>query len=136
MYLRESLRPISIAGTGDSQQKLRSTWVPIFAIMSSTIHMKKDIKKRIVISVLAGSLLAIASFGIRHVKTGGYPIIAAGYPVTYFHDARGVSVEGSLGIEDHFSLGSFLVDVLFFALCVNVVVEIMQNRIAGRRENS
>ena len=98
--------------------------------------MKKDIKRRVVISVILGFLLAIASFGIRHVKTNGYPIIAAGYPVTYFHDAGGVSVEESFGIEDYFYLGSFLVDVLFFALCVNVIVEIAQNRVVGRREKS
>ncbi len=97
--------------------------------------MSNDIKKRIVLSVFVGFLLAIGSFGIRYVKTSGYPIIAAGYPVTYVHDAGGVSVEGSLGIEDYFYLGSFLVDVLFFALCVNVIVEIAQHRIKTTRIN-
>lgn len=42
----------------------------------------------------------------------------AGFPFPYLRDSLGVSVIGSLGIEDRFLLGAFLMDWLLFFFCV------------------
>jgi len=94
--------------------------------------MIKQIHLRILVSLFVGFLLALASFGIQEKNSPlGYPKVSAGYPRAFLRDAGGVSVEGSLGPEDYFSLGDFLVDVLAFALVTNVAVEILQRKSAA-----
>lgn len=84
-------------------------------------------RNRILISVIVGFILTFASFGIREKNSPlGYPKVSAGYPRAYLRDAGGVSVEGSLGPEDYFSLGDFFIDVLAFTLAANAVVELGQ----------
>lgn len=89
--------------------------------------MGKQIQNCILISLTIGLILTLASFGIQENNSPlGYPKVSAGYPRPYFRDAGGVSVEGSLGPEDYFSLGDFLINVIVFALAANAIIEITQ----------
>src|SRR3989339_1168924 len=39
---------------------------------------------------------------------------AGGFPFSYLYDSGGVSVMGTLGIEDHFYIGWFIADIAFY----------------------
>ena len=90
--------------------------------------MTKVLRRRIVISVIGGVLLAWGSIFIHQTKPM-VPQLAAGYPVPYLYDAQGVSVENSLGVEDYFYGWSFLFEVMVWAAMVRAVVEIVENKI-------